>query len=251
MRRNSSAGMASLSVIDEGFQRGGAETQRKGEEWREDALNECGTGPLGVSGRKRRQECRRCRLESRLHVAARPGGRSHLVRLRRDVQTPVAGENACHTAERGEKHLPAEIILFSILLGYQDFPYTLWRRAQLYLVGRMKALALVEMAAAVESSDNGARTIAAFESLMRQHERLVLVTALRLLGKLEDAQDASQEVFLRLYRNLGKIEAVENVPGWLYRVTVNVCHDMTRRRPASVAVDEMPELAATGGRQRV
>src|ERR1017187_6220836 len=110
----------------------------------------------------------------------------------------------------------------------------------------MKALALVEMAAAVESSDNGARTIAAFESLMRQHERLVLVTALRLLGKLEDAQDASQEVFLRLYRNLGKIGAVENVTGWLYRVTVNVCHDMTRKRPAQVGVDEIPELVDTG-----
>jgi RNA polymerase sigma-70 factor (ECF subfamily) len=118
----------------------------------------------------------------------------------------------------------------------------------------MNVLALLAMAAPVESPDNGARAIAAanagdlaaFESLMRQNERLVLVTALRLLGKLEDAQDASQEVFLRLYRNLGKIDAVENVPGWLYRVTVNVCHDMARRRPASVAVDDMPELADTG-----
>ena len=118
----------------------------------------------------------------------------------------------------------------------------------------MKALALLAMAAPVERPDDGARAIAAakagdlaaFESLMRQHQRLVLVTALRLLGKLEDAQDASQEVFLRLYRNLGKIDTVRNVPGWLYRVTVNVCHDMTRKRPAPVAVDEMPELADTG-----
>src|ERR1035438_5373425 len=79
----------------------------------------------------------------------------------------------------------------------------------------MKALALLAMSAAVERPDNGAGAIAAakagdlaaFESIMRQHERLVLVTALRLLGRLEDAQDASQEVFLRLYRNLGKIDA--------------------------------------------
>ena len=124
----------------------------------------------------------------------------------------------------------------------------------MYLVERMNVLALLAMAAPVESPDDGAGAIAAakagelaaFESLMRQHERLVLVTAVRLLGKLEDAQDASQEVFLRLYRNLGKIDAVQNVPGWLYRVTVNVCHDMTRKRVASVAVDEMPELADTG-----
>lgn len=118
----------------------------------------------------------------------------------------------------------------------------------------MKVLALMEMAAPVETPDDGTRAIAAakagglaaFERLMRQHERLVLVTALRLLGRLEDAQDASQEVFLRLYRNLGKIDVVQNVPGWLYRVTVNVCHDITRKRPASVAVDEIPELADTG-----
>ncbi len=124
----------------------------------------------------------------------------------------------------------------------------------MYLVERMNALALVAMAAPVERPDGGARAIAAaragdlaaFESLMRQHERLVLVTAVRLLGKLEDAQDASQEVFLRLYRNLGKIDGPQNLPGWLYRVTVNVCHDMTRRRPAAVPVEELPELAATG-----
>ena len=47
--------------------------------------------------------------------------------------------------------------------------------------------------------------LAAFDLLMRQYERLVLVTALRLLGRLEDAQDASQEVFLRLYKNLNKV----------------------------------------------
>src|ERR1017187_1255235 len=118
----------------------------------------------------------------------------------------------------------------------------------------MNVLALLAMAAPVESPDDGAGAIAAakagdlaaFESLMRQHERLVLVTAVRLLGKLEDAQDASQEVFLRLYRNLGKVDAVQNVPGWLYRVTVNVCHDMTRKWPASVPVEELPELVDAG-----
>ena len=55
--------------------------------------------------------------------------------------------------------------------------------------------------------------LAAFDRLMRQYERLVLVTALRLLGDLEDAQDASQEVFLRLYRNLNKVEASGNLSG--------------------------------------
>ena len=86
--------------------------------------------------------------------------------------------------------------------------------------------------------------VAAFDLLMRQYERLVLVTAWRLLGNLDDAKDASQEVFLRLYRNLRKLERAENVSGWLYRVTVNVCHDLRRRRPAEAPVEEALDVAA-------
>jgi RNA polymerase sigma-70 factor (ECF subfamily) len=55
-------------------------------------------------------------------------------------------------------------------------------------------------AANLEAASSG--DLAAFEMLMRQHERLVLVTALRLTGNLADAQDVSQEVFLKLYRIL-------------------------------------------------
>ena len=84
--------------------------------------------------------------------------------------------------------------------------------------------------------------LAAFDRLMRQHERMVLGTALRLLGSLHDAQDASQEVFLKLYRNLGKVEASGNIPGWLYRVTVNACHDLRRRRPASVPMEDAGDV---------
>jgi RNA polymerase sigma-70 factor (ECF subfamily) len=82
--------------------------------------------------------------------------------------------------------------------------------------------------------------LAEFEGVMRQHERLVLVTALRLVGNLADAQDVSQEVFLRLYRNRGKVVAGREAP-WLYRVTVNACHDLRRRRPVSVPVEDAPE----------
>lgn len=71
---------------------------------------------------------------------------------------------------------------------------------------------------------------AAFEALMRMHEVLVARTALRLTANRQDAQDAAQEVFLRLHRNLGKIDDSRNLPGWLYRVTVNVCHDIVRKR---------------------
>jgi len=96
----------------------------------------------------------------------------------------------------------------------------------------------------VEAARSG--DLAAFEILMRRHERLVVATALRLLGRMEDAQDASQEVFLRLYRNLGKAAATENLPGWLYRVTVNICHDFRRRHPERPTSGDLRELVSPG-----
>jgi RNA polymerase sigma-70 factor (ECF subfamily) len=66
--------------------------------------------------------------------------------------------------------------------------------------------------------------------MMRLHEKQVYGTALRLLGNREDAQDAAQETFLRLYRNLAKLADVQDVRYWLYRVVVNVCNDAHRSR---------------------
>lgn len=114
----------------------------------------------------------------------------------------------------------------------------------------MLALALVLTATGMDGADERTRTIAAakagdhaaFESLMRQHERLVLATALRLVGNMEDAQDAAQEVFLRLHRNLERVESHGNFVGWLYRVTVNVCRDLRRKRRDVTSMEHTAEV---------
>ena len=72
---------------------------------------------------------------------------------------------------------------------------------------------------------------------MRRHERLVLATAMRLTGRMEDARDISQEVFLKLYRNLGKVEEAA-ISSWLYRVTVNACHDLRRGQRMELPVED-------------
>src|ERR1039457_2180041 len=136
--------------------------------------------------------------------------------------------------------------------GGRKLVCTFSRLRQFSIVGRMRTLALVATVGPMDGPDDRSQIIAvaragdlaAFEALMRQYERLVLATALRLLGNLEDAQDASQEVFLKLYRNLGKLERADNIPGWLYRVTVNVCHDVGRARPSVASVEEAEALAA-------
>jgi RNA polymerase sigma-70 factor (ECF subfamily) len=88
---------------------------------------------------------------------------------------------------------------------------------------------------AKEAEGNDADSGQTFEGLVATHERMVLRVAYRLLGRLEDAQDAGQEVFLRLFRNLDRVGA--DPKSWLYRVTVNVCNDHHRRRKAVLELD--------------
>src|SRR5215208_6496187 len=81
---------------------------------------------------------------------------------------------------------------------------------------------LVERARAGDAS--------AFEQIMLSTERRVVATAWRILGDREDARDAAQEVFLRAYKYLGTFKEDQNFSGWLYRITVNVCRDIARKR---------------------
>lgn len=87
----------------------------------------------------------------------------------------------------------------------------------------------------------------AFEALLLRHERAVLRTALRLLGRMDLAQDAAQEVFLRMHKYLAGFDQERDLGPWLYRVTVNVCRDQRRRSggPEVVPIDEVEEPAAT------
>ena len=117
----------------------------------------------------------------------------------------------------------------------------------------MSALTFPATVAPLDGPDDRARLVAAaragdlaaFERLIRQYERLVLVTAMRMLGNVADAQDASQEVFLRLYRNLGKVESNAALTSWLYRVTVNICHDLRRKRPDSAPMEDAAQAKAS------
>jgi RNA polymerase sigma-70 factor (ECF subfamily) len=88
----------------------------------------------------------------------------------------------------------------------------------------------------------------AFALLVERHERMVLRTALRLLGRLDLAEDAAQEAFLRLHRHLARFDESRELGPWLYRVVVNVCRsDLTRRArsPRVLGLDEAPELKST------
>lgn len=62
-----------------------------------------------------------------------------------------------------------------------------------------------------------------FETFMRAYQNMVFSTAARLLGNDAEAEDISQEVFLKAYERFGELSKSPTVGGWLKTVTTNLC----------------------------
>lgn len=89
--------------------------------------------------------------------------------------------------------------------------------------------------------------LAAFEELVRRHEQRIYNLSLRMLGRPEDARDATQETFLAALRKLPSFRGDSSLGTWLHRVGMNACYDILRRRKRR-AEEGMPEnpIAAPG-----
>ena len=72
--------------------------------------------------------------------------------------------------------------------------------------------------------------IAAFEQIMIHSEQKVMRLTWRMLGNEADARDATQEVFLRVYKYLGTFKQDQDFFAWVYQITLNVCRNVTKKR---------------------
>jgi RNA polymerase sigma-70 factor (ECF subfamily) len=72
----------------------------------------------------------------------------------------------------------------------------------------------------------------AFGEIVRRWERRIFALAYGILGREEDARDATQETFLAAFRNLRGFRGDAKVSSWLHRIAVNQC--ITRQRQARV-----------------
>lgn len=84
----------------------------------------------------------------------------------------------------------------------------------------------------------------AFGELVERHQRRVYNLSYRMLGRPEDAADATQDVFVACLRKLSGFRGTSSFPTWLHRVTMNVCYDILRKRSREQpAEDALPEPA--------
>jgi RNA polymerase sigma-70 factor, ECF subfamily len=73
-----------------------------------------------------------------------------------------------------------------------------------------------------------ARELTAFEDLVTHFERSVYALCYRLLGDAEEARDAAQETFLKVYKGLGGFRAESGLKTWIYRIAINQAMNQQR-----------------------
>lgn len=70
----------------------------------------------------------------------------------------------------------------------------------------------------------------AFRTLVERHMKSVYAVAFDMTGDHHEAEDVSQEVFLRMFQTLARFRGEARISTWLYRATVNVCIDRSRKK---------------------
>src|SRR5436190_4958665 len=87
----------------------------------------------------------------------------------------------------------------------------------------------------------------AFAEIVRAYQAPILSFVRRLVRDRETAEDVTQDVFLRVYRNLPQLESAERLTAWMYGIAHNRALDELRsrtRRPAPVELDPEVERGA-------
>jgi RNA polymerase sigma-70 factor (ECF subfamily) len=108
-----------------------------------------------------------------------------------------------------------------------------------------RAVEAVEDADLIRDAARGA--VEAYNLLVSRWEKRVYNYLLRLTSNREDALDLAQDVFLKAYRNLRKLEDPGRFGPWLYRIAHNEAYSLFRKRRPEADVDELEPEGAGGG----
>src|SRR5258708_6129527 len=85
-----------------------------------------------------------------------------------------------------------------------------------------------------------------FASIYASHGERMKSIAYQHLGSIPDAEDAVQETFLKLHRSASSYNGEAAFTTWLYRILINTCYDMLRRRSRRIRETPIDDLIAGG-----
>ncbi len=98
-----------------------------------------------------------------------------------------------------------------------------------------------EEKANIEAAQRG--NFAAFEALVRKYDKQVMQLTFSMVRNTEDTEDVYQEVFLRVYKSLGRFRFQSEFSTWLYRIVVNSCINFVKKKKRAqlFSLDNGPE----------
>ncbi len=95
----------------------------------------------------------------------------------------------------------------------------------------------------IEESRKG--NVDAFEELIKGYKKSAYNIALRVMRNVEDAEDASQEALIKIFKNISSFNMDSTFKVWMYRIVVNTCIDFKRRKSINaVSIDETIDLGS-------
>ena len=95
----------------------------------------------------------------------------------------------------------------------------------------------------IEESRKG--NVDAFEELIKGYKKSAYNIALRVMRNVEDAEDASQEALIKIFKNISSFNMESTFKVWMYRVVVNTCIDFKRRKNVNaLSIDETLDLGS-------
>lgn len=89
----------------------------------------------------------------------------------------------------------------------------------------------------------------AFNELVLKFQSSVINMAYGMLSDYSDADDAAQEVFMRVYRGMNSFRENSSLTTWIYRITSNVCSDILRKRKRTCGTISINAPPDDDGRQ--
>ena len=69
-----------------------------------------------------------------------------------------------------------------------------------------------------------------FEEILYRYQSIIYNISYRFAGSSEDAEDMTQEVFIKIFRNINSFQFKSKLSTWIYRVTTNTCLDIVKRK---------------------
>ena len=103
----------------------------------------------------------------------------------------------------------------------------------------METIAIGPLPDVVERCKQGDHS--SFKELYDLYKDRIYTTSLRMLGNTQDAEEAAQDTFIKIFRSIKKFQGNSSIFTWMYRIAVNTCIEHLRKRknmPQHESIDD-------------